>query len=172
MQPGPLKSELATTIESYDLASGNLLGKAEIPGRSVLLDVSADGSLYLTGDQPRPKQARYSRLDVWDSKDGKHLVGWRPAPPTAPVDDMVSQAWFAADKTVLVQQGSRVTKRYHPPRTPYQRVLASNQVSEEDKQRLRQQYLQLNPAQLHRDIRRLQEQLLISTVQTAAGGTT
>ena len=71
-----------------------------------------------------------------------------------------------------VRQGSRVTKRYHPPRTPYQRVLASNQVSEEDKQRLRQQYLQLNPAQLHRDIRRLQEQLLISTVQTAAGGTT
>ena len=70
------------------------------------------------------------------------------------------------------RQGSRVTKRYHPAQTPYQRVLASEWVSEPDKERLQQQYLQLNPAQLDRDIRRLQEQLLISTVRTAAGGAT
>jgi hypothetical protein len=69
-----------------------------------------------------------------------------------------------------VRRGSRVTKRYHPPQTPCQRVLASNQVSEANKQRLRQQYLTLNPAQLDRDIRRLQEQLLMSTVRTASGG--
>lgn len=70
------------------------------------------------------------------------------------------------------RQGSRVSKRYHPAQTPYQRVLASECVSEQDKERLQQQYLQLNPAQLDRDIRRLQEQLLISTVRTAAGGAT
>lgn len=71
------------------------------------------------------------------------------------------------DKT---RKGSRVSKRYHPARTPYQRVLASEQVSEADKERLRQQYRQLNPAQLDRDIRSLQHQLLMSTVRTESGG--
>lgn len=71
-----------------------------------------------------------------------------------------------------IRRGSRVTKRYHPPQTPYQRVLVSDQVSEEDKERRRQQYLQLNPAQVDRDIRRLQEQLLMTTVRTASGGAT
>lgn len=69
-----------------------------------------------------------------------------------------------------IRQGSRVTKRYHPAQTPYQRVLASDQVSEDDKELLRQQYLELNPAQLDRDIRRLQEQLLISTLRRQSGG--
>jgi len=69
------------------------------------------------------------------------------------------------------RQGSRVSKRYHPAETPYQRVLVSEHVSEADKKRLRQQYLQLNPAQLDRDIRRLQQKLLMSTVRTESRGT-
>ena len=68
------------------------------------------------------------------------------------------------------RRGSRVSKRYHPAQTPCQRILAFEQVSEADKERLRQQYRQLNPAQLDRDIRSLQHQLLMSTVRTESGG--
>lgn len=55
--------------------------------------------------------------------------------------------------------GSRVKKRYDAPRTPYQRVLASPEVTEANKEALRRQYQQLNPAALHRQLRKLQKQL-------------
>lgn len=55
--------------------------------------------------------------------------------------------------------GSRVKKRYDAPRTPYQRVLDSPQVTEANKDALRRQYQQLNPAALHRQLRKLQKQL-------------
>jgi hypothetical protein len=55
--------------------------------------------------------------------------------------------------------GSRVKKSYDAPQTPYQRVLVSAQVAAEDKERLRRQYQELNPAALKRAIRKLQKQL-------------
>jgi hypothetical protein len=55
--------------------------------------------------------------------------------------------------------GSRVKKTYDAPQTPYQRVLASAHVAAEDKERLRRQYQELNPAALKRAIRKLQKQL-------------
>lgn len=64
-----------------------------------------------------------------------------------------------------VRRGSRVHKRYHPAQTPYQRVLASKEVSARDKRKLRAQYQRLNPAQLHRQIRDLQEKLLWLTAR-------
>lgn len=59
-----------------------------------------------------------------------------------------------------IRRGSRVQKRYDAAQTPYQRVLASAQVSAACKKKLRSQYRKLNPAQLYRNIRRLQEKLL------------
>ena len=56
--------------------------------------------------------------------------------------------------------GSKVVKKYDSPRTPYQRLLASKHVPVRDKQQLRQEYNELNPAQLTREIGRLQEALL------------
>jgi|SRR5271157_1568771 len=56
--------------------------------------------------------------------------------------------------------GSKVFKKYDKPKTPYQRVLDSLQVSEEDKKRLRKIYLLLNPAALKRKITGLQQKLL------------
>ncbi len=56
--------------------------------------------------------------------------------------------------------GSRVTKKYDTPKTPYRRVLASPDVPERDKEALRKQYLKLNPAALKRRITRLQQKLL------------
>jgi hypothetical protein len=59
-----------------------------------------------------------------------------------------------------IRHGSRVTKRYHPARTPYQRLLESPQLSKRQKADLRRRFRAQNPAQLHREILRLQEKLL------------
>src|ERR1044071_9249165 len=53
--------------------------------------------------------------------------------------------------------GSKVVKKYDSPTTPYQRLLAPKQLHARDKQQLRQEYQKLNPAQLTREIGRLQE---------------
>lgn len=55
--------------------------------------------------------------------------------------------------------GSRVRKKYDEPQTPYQRVLASPFVPEINKEELRQQYANLNPALLRRQIAKLQNKL-------------
>jgi len=55
--------------------------------------------------------------------------------------------------------GSRVRKKYDEPQTPYQRVLASPFVPEKKKEILRQEYAQLNPADLRRKIAKLQDKL-------------
>jgi hypothetical protein len=55
--------------------------------------------------------------------------------------------------------GSKVIKKYDKPLTPYRRVLACPDVSAEDKQALKKLYQKLNPAQLKRQITRLQQKL-------------
>jgi hypothetical protein len=58
------------------------------------------------------------------------------------------------------RQGAKVTKRFDAARTPYQRVLESPHVEATAKQALRDTYLELNPAQLKRDLARCQDRLL------------
>ena len=65
------------------------------------------------------------------------------------------------------REGSKVTKKYDSARTPYQRLLDAPQLSKEQKQRLRREYGKLNPAQLKREITRLQEELLKSAGREA-----
>lgn len=55
--------------------------------------------------------------------------------------------------------GSRVQKTYYDPQTPYQRVLASAQVSAADKKKLKQQYQRLNPAALKRELDKYRKEL-------------
>jgi len=50
--------------------------------------------------------------------------------------------------------GSKVHKKYDTPQTPYQRVQASPDVSEEDKLALRQLFLTLDPLQLRKELDR------------------
>jgi hypothetical protein len=57
------------------------------------------------------------------------------------------------------RDGARVQRRYDRPKTAYQRLLELPTVPEEVKQRLREHYRTLNPAALHRRIRRLQGEL-------------
>ena len=58
--------------------------------------------------------------------------------------------------------GSKVTKKYDEAKTPYRRVLASPDVSAQDKQKIKTQYATLNPAALKRHITRLQQKLIRS----------
>jgi hypothetical protein len=58
-----------------------------------------------------------------------------------------------------VRHGSKVTKKYDDPQTPYQRVLASPDVAAKIKATLRAQYASLDVVQLHPQIDRLVKQL-------------
>lgn len=56
--------------------------------------------------------------------------------------------------------GSKVTKRYAKPITPYQKLLMSNgHISEATRDRLRSKYEATNPAELLRQIRALSRRL-------------
>jgi len=57
------------------------------------------------------------------------------------------------------RHGAKVTKRHDQARTPYQRILDSARIPNAVKLRLSRYYETLNPAALHRQIRRLQKQL-------------
>ncbi|WP_083816156.1 DDE-type integrase/transposase/recombinase [Thermodesulfobium narugense] len=53
--------------------------------------------------------------------------------------------------------GSKVTKKYDKARTPYQRILENPGVEKIDKEKLIEQYTKLNPAELQREIVKLQK---------------
>lgn len=57
------------------------------------------------------------------------------------------------------RDGARVTKRYHPPMTPFQRVQAHPAVAQGAKDDLAAQFEQLDPVVLLHDIRQSQERL-------------
>jgi len=59
-----------------------------------------------------------------------------------------------------------VKKTYDKARTPYQRLLDSSCLSEETKAQLRKRYYLLNPAQLKRQMEKLQQKLVASSVTT------
>ncbi|HAW60104.1 MAG TPA: transposase [Actinobacteria bacterium] len=56
--------------------------------------------------------------------------------------------------------GAKVKKRYDQAKTPYQRVLESPHIPEQNKERLEQEYATLNPAELKRKITKLQNKLI------------
>src|SRR6202049_1369317 len=57
------------------------------------------------------------------------------------------------------REGAKVIKRYHAPRTPYERALAHPKVTAAVKKRLRGQYRSLDPIVLLAEIRASQEEL-------------
>ncbi len=60
--------------------------------------------------------------------------------------------------TEKIRVGSRVKKKYDKPRTPYQRVLDFD-VEQGSKEALKREHVKLNPAELKRQITRLQDKL-------------
>jgi hypothetical protein len=59
-----------------------------------------------------------------------------------------------------VRDGAKVKKTYHPPATPYQRLLADTRTSEEARRRVATTYATLDPVQLLRTIRAVQQELV------------
>jgi hypothetical protein len=59
-----------------------------------------------------------------------------------------------------VRDGAMVKKTYHPPATPYQRLLADTRVSDEVRHRVTTTYGTLDPVQLLRTIRMVQQELV------------
>lgn len=57
------------------------------------------------------------------------------------------------------REGAKVTKKYHPPATPCERLLARGDVSEECKEELRRTLASLDPVQLLSEIREAQRML-------------
>lgn len=57
------------------------------------------------------------------------------------------------------RDGARVSKKYHPPATPCDRLLASASVTEDVKAMLRRQFSELDPVRLLRDMRTAQQVL-------------
>jgi hypothetical protein len=57
-----------------------------------------------------------------------------------------------------IRQGGKIIRKYNPPKTPYQRLIESQHLSQEQKQKLRNQFQQLNPLQLKK---RIEQQLKI-----------
>jgi hypothetical protein len=69
------------------------------------------------------------------------------------------------------RDGALVRKRYHPPLTPYQRLLASERIDETAKQRLGEQFAALDPVALLTNIRVAQQELsTLSNRDTGAAG--
>lgn len=66
------------------------------------------------------------------------------------------------------RHGARVKKKYDAARTPYQRLLDSKDISEETKKQLRERYRLLNPAQLKRQLEKLQQKLMATAVRTTS----
>jgi hypothetical protein len=60
------------------------------------------------------------------------------------------------------RNGSKVIKKYDKATTPYQRILSSDNVLEENKIKLRQEYENINPAELKRQMVNIQDQLMQS----------
>ena len=64
-----------------------------------------------------------------------------------------------------IRIGSRVTRRYDPPMTPYQRILEHPAITSHTKRQLSALYETLNPAHLMRSMAELQNQLFLSALQ-------
>lgn len=70
---------------------------------------------------------------------------------------------FFSPQMKLVEKtrdGAKITRRYDTARTPYQRLMASQDIPAGIKRTLTAKYLSLNPVQLRRDVTRLQDELI------------
>ena len=120
---------------------------------------------YQKNDQAHVEQKNWSivrQLVGYDRYEG--LVAYRKLDALYEVLHWYINCFQPVMKLTTKQRvGSKVKKRYDTAKTPYQRVLDSDQVADEIKQRLREQYQSLNPAALRRTIETLQDALWQTT---------
>ena len=70
------------------------------------------------------------------------------------------------------RDGARVRKRYHPPATPCQRLLADPRTTEQVRRRVNELRATLDPVRLLQQIRAAQQQLVDIADRPALGETT
>ena len=58
-----------------------------------------------------------------------------------------------------IREGGKIHRKYDEPKTAYQRVIASKNISKAAKTKLKRQYESLNVAELHRQIEALKDRL-------------
>lgn len=66
------------------------------------------------------------------------------------------------------RQGAKVSRKYYPPATPYERLLADGRVTNECKDELRKTFASLDPVRLLREIRTAQQRLAQSEAGTVS----
>jgi len=110
---------------------------------------------YKKNDNAHVEQKNWSHV--------RQLFGYdRFADPTlvALMNDLYANEWSPMQNhfcpTLKLKEksreGSRYKKRYHPPETPYQRVMASEVLPETVRQHIEEQHKTLNPFELKRRI--------------------
>jgi hypothetical protein len=145
-----------------------------------LVGYSRDKKLELT------RCRAYKKNDqAWiEQKNGavvRRMVGYgrlEGAAATTVLNQLFAAAWFYVNffqpsfkLLSKTREGAKVTKKYHPPATPCERLLAREDVSDECKEHLRRTLASLDPVQLLREIResqRMLAELEVGIASTAA----
>jgi hypothetical protein len=151
--------------------------EAGLPFALLGFDVD-NGSEFLTGhlwryllDRPRPVLMTRSR--PYHKNDQAHveqknwtyvrqLLGYQrlEQPELVPLINELYRTWgllhnfFHPNLKLLskTRKGSKTLRKYGPPQTPYQRLIQSNHLRLEQKQKLQSQFQQLNPLRLKEQI--------------------
>ena len=105
---------------------------------------------YRKNDQAHVEQKNWTHV--------RQLLGYQrlEQPELVPLINELYQTWgwlhnfFCPNLKLLTKtrKGSKIIRKYDPPQTPYQRLVQSMHLTQEQKQKLQIQFQQLNPMQL------------------------
>ena len=109
---------------------------------------------YRKNDQAHVEQKNWTHV--------RQLLGYQrlEQPELLPLINELYRTWgllhnfFCPNLKLLskTRKGAKTIRKYSPPQTPYQRLLESKHLSQEQKQKLQNRFQQLNPLQLKREI--------------------
>ena len=109
---------------------------------------------YRKNDQAHVEQKNWTHV--------RQLLGYQrlEQPQLVPLINELYRTWgllhnfFCPNLKLLskTRKGAKTIRKYSPPQTPYQRLLESKHLSQEQKQKLQNRFQQLNPLQLKREI--------------------
>lgn len=122
---------------------------------------------YRKNDQAHVEQKNWTHV--------RQLLGYQrlEQPERVPLINELYRTWgllhnfFCPNLKLLskTRKGAKTIRKYSPPQTPYQRLLESKHLSQEQKQKLQSRFQQLNPLQLKREIEQ-KLKLVLNKAQT------
>lgn len=112
---------------------------------------------YYKNDNAHVEQKNWTHVRQWFGYDRLDIQGL-----VALMNNLYKNEWrlfhnFFCPSVKLIEKeriGSKTVKKYDSPKTPYQRVIESNYVSDTSKQHLSSIYHSLNPFKLRKEIER------------------